>query len=187
MYSFIEICSGFTELCDWWHVCHWHRCIGLQCQLWDICLVPLTYSDLMSVKCYSCTCIAGVFQVSYSYLYSTTTGFWSSCNRRKYNKKTPTSSLAAIGGSANNIITWAVRWETGGSKTAQVSGTGMISMATAYSRYYVYVAHLCLKTRTGESAVWMIQAGQSVWCLKTRTGESAVWMIQAGQSVCCSW
>jgi hypothetical protein len=144
MYSFIEICSRFTELFYWWYVCRWYRYIGLQCQLWDICLVLLTYSDLMSIKCYICTCIAGVLQVSYSYLYSTTTGFWSSCNGRKYNKETPTSSLAAIGGSANDIITWAVRWETGGSQTAQVSGIRMISVATASSRYYVYMAYLCL-------------------------------------------
>ena len=169
MYSFIEICFGFTELCYWWHVCHWYRYFGLQCQLWDVCLMLLTYADLMSINCYICTCIAGVLQVLYSY--STTFGFWGSCNRRKYNKETPTSSLAAIGGSAINVITWAVRWETGGSQTAQVSGRVLISVATACSRYYyVYLAYLSVWTRTAELAVWMdtgwtVSVPFTVWML----------------------
>jgi hypothetical protein len=39
----------------------------------------------------------------------------------------------------------------------------MISMATAYSRYYVCMAYLCIQTKTAESAVWIVRAGQSVF------------------------
>jgi hypothetical protein len=31
----------------------------------------------------------------------------------------------------------------------------MISVATAYSRYYIFLAYLCLETRAAESAAWM--------------------------------